>query len=857
MRRIRTSNLGPGAPVGVGRPAAPRLDLPGPVVVAFAAFAALAALAFGAPAPASAQSSGFGNHVVVTGPDEMLIGEPNSAFRPGLVYVYRKSGGSWESVAELSAPDAERQDGFGAVLAVSGNTLFVAQRGGRVHTFAKQGGEWSYTGTPVEGVVEGLDPGCNAYGYCGNEFGLALAAEGDWLLVGEPGVPAGGQARRRGGGEETQPTGAVYAFRRDASGGWVQAQRLEAPAAEPGDAFGASVAVEAGVALIGAPGAAGTGQAGEPGAMEDVAGDDTGVEAAGRVFEYRLQADAWQRAGELRAAPVAEARFGSAVALEGDKALVGAPGTEAETGAAFLFRRTADGSWTEPFELLGRQGGDRLGAAVAIDGDHLWVGAPVDRGIENGMAFVYSGANGDPTEERPGRITFTEEETNAEDLLGLRVAAEGGVAAVTAAGLDHGAGGVFVYERDGSGNWRENGLLVSPPDALPAMVGEERRCPEEGSVEVFDCQDVELLSYVPISMLKAEGDNRGVRMNDNWGWTDPVTGREYAIVGRNDGTSFVDITEPSNPVLVGDLPATPGTPQSQLWRDIKTYEGYAYVVADGAGEHGMQIFDLSRLRDVTDPPAIFEPDALYRGEGPNEVGSTHNVIINEETGFAYLTSGSCGGMHMVDLSEPLEPEFAGCTDEGGTHDAQCLVYEGPDQAYQGREICLRMSGGRFQISDVTNKSNPEEVARTSHPNPAYMHQGWVTPDHRYFIMDDESDVIAGNVETTRTLIWDISDLEDPQLVEEFMGSMPASAHNLYVVGDFTYQANYRYGLHILDTSDPLNPVEVGYFDTAPYQEGPGFSGAWSVYPFFDSGSIVITSMQEGLFVLKKRDRPIS
>ena len=138
-----------------------------------------------------------------------------------------------------------------------------------------------------------------------------------------------------------------------------------------------------------------------------------------------------------------------------------------------------------------------------------------------------------------------------------------------------------------------------------------------------------------------------------------------------------------------------------------------------------------------------------------------------------------------------------------------------------------------------------------------MHQGWLTPDHRYFYQDDESDVIRGNVSTTRTLIWDLSDVEDPALVTEFMGSLPASAHNLYLKDGFAYQANYRYGLHVLDISDPVSPREVGFFDTSPYQDGPGFSGAWSTYPFFESGTVIVTSLQEGLFILKKRDRPVS
>ncbi|MCY3612424.1 MAG: hypothetical protein OXH51_12915, partial [Gemmatimonadetes bacterium] len=68
---------------------------------------------------------------------------------------------------------------------------------------------------------------------------------------------------------------------------------------------------------------------------------------------------------------------------------------------------------------------------------------------------------------------------------------------------------------------------------------------------------------------------------------------------------------------------------------------------------------------------------------------------------------------------------------------------------------------------------------------------------------------------------------------------------------------YRYGLHVLDISDPENPREVAAFDTAPYKEGPGFGGAWSNYPYFESGTVIVTSMQEGLFVLKKRPRPVS
>ena len=791
--------------------------------------------------PGSAQSGSFGNSVVIDG-EALIIGEPNNNFRPGMVYVYRKGASDWIESARLTAPSAERADGFGAVLALSGNTLFVATRAGSLYTYERSGATWAFSGTlTTEGLV-GLDPQCDFNGYCGVDYGISLSADGDWLLVGQARTATDAsrmRTRQRGDGESVPlpPPGTVHAFQRGPDGRWIEQQRIESPAAAGGDAFGAAVSVVGDRALVGAPRASGNGGS---------------LEGAGRVFEYRLVDGLWREGAELTVASEAEALFGATIVSNEGRAVIGAPLSRLGFGAAFVFNLdTATGTWSEGARLDAPEAleGDVFGGSVALDGDDVWVGAPVVRGLETGMAFVFS--DGAVTDMR-----FTEEETNTEDSFGHRVAAGGGIAAVTASGLDHQAGGVFVYERDDSGTWRQEDLLLSAPDALGAVFGEERRC-AEGAVESFDCNDIELLAYIPISLLTAPEAARGIRANDNWGWTDSETGREYALVGRNDGTSFIDITDPTNPVLIGDLPKTPNTPRSQLWRDIKTYGDHAFIVADGAGAHGMQVFDLARLRDVLDPPVVFDPDLLYQGDGLNVVESSHNIIINEETGFAYLTSRGCAGMHMVDISEPMEPTFVGCSEPGGTHDAQCIVYRGPDESYRGREICLRMSGNRFQISDVTDKSSPLELSTASHPNPAYMHQGWVTEDHRYFIMDDESDVIAGNVETTRTLIWELDDLEDPILVKEFFGSLPASAHNLYVKGDFTYQANYRYGLHILDISDPLNPVEVGMFDTSPFETGPGFGGAWSTYPFFDSGTILVTSMQEGLFMLKKRVRPVS
>jgi choice-of-anchor B domain-containing protein len=350
-------------------------------------------------------------------------------------------------------------------------------------------------------------------------------------------------------------------------------------------------------------------------------------------------------------------------------------------------------------------------------------------------------------------------------------------------------------------------------------------------------------------------------LNDIWGWTDPTTNREYALVGRVDGTSFVDVTDPVNPRFIGDLPLTPGA-NPNSWRDIKVYKDHAFIVADGAGQHGMQVFDLTRLRNVANPPAKFTADTVY-----DKIASAHNIAINEETGYAYPIGNSgggetCGGgLHMIDIRVPKVPRFAGCWADkstgnqktGYTHDAMCTSYRGPDTRFTGREICFNASETAVGIADVTEKAAPKRIAVAEYPNTAYAHQGWLSDDHRYFFLDDEGDEISGTVPKTRTLIWDLTKLDEPVLVKEFLGTTAASDHNLYVRGRYMYQSNYVAGLRVVDIADPTNPVEVGYFDTVPWGENtPGFEGSWSNYPYFKSGTIVVSSIGQGLFIVKHR-----
>ena len=158
--------------------------------------------------------------------------------------------------------------------------------------------------------------------------------------------------------------------------------------------------------------------------------------------------------------------------------------------------------------------------------------------------------------------------------------------------------------------------------AWTALTGEQAPC-TDGATGPFDCSQIDLVAFVPLTGLGADP---GTILNDIWGWTDPVTGRDWALVGRSDATAFVDISDPAGPRYAGELPLTEGAIEN-LWRDIKVYQDHAFIVADGAGSHGVQIFDLTQLRDATGPPVTFAETAHYDG-----IASAHNIVINEEDG---------------------------------------------------------------------------------------------------------------------------------------------------------------------------------------------------------------------------------
>ncbi len=789
----------------------------------FAALAAVALVAIPAGAQTSADSeqtyaARFGGTVAISG-DEVFVGESGNVFRPGMIYVYqRDASGQWAEASVLTDEGNRTADRFGGSIVVSGRTLLASVNprnddpAGVVSFYRDDDGNWMPAGLLPHETLDG------------EGFGAALALAGHQAFVGAP------------GGDEQ--AGVVYVYTWSEENGWTETAKLEIEEGED-TAFGGALAVSGTDLLVGAP---------------------STDEGSGTVYHFQLTDAGWTNEGRLPINVVGDsagARAGSALAMSGNMAFVGVPRFAGGNGAVLVFEADEeDGGWDQQTALLPFQGatnlegrrvrfGPRFGSSIVVDGETIWVGTP-------GRSTVYAFRNG---EDGWSVGTITPEETadsQRRSGFGSAMAMAGDLGVIGASRAGRGLGEATIYERTDAG-WTAVATLGSEPESLDPIVGTDVRC-EDGEADMWSCDSVDLVSFLPMKLI---GGKPGITLNDMWGWYDEDTGNEYAIVGRSDGASFIDVTDPSNPVYVGDLPMTEGA-RARAWRDIKVYQNHAFIVSDGAGKHGMQVFDLTRLRGLTEPQ-VFEPDFLYTG-----IANSHNIVMNEETGFAYAVGSSgggetCGGgLHMIDVRNPKQPTFAGCFSDGVTgrrgtgytHDAQCVTYIGPDPDYQGREICIGSNETALSFSDVTDKDNPISISTVTYPNVAYTHQGWLSSDQSLFFSNDEGDEPQGLVETTRTLVWDISDLDDPVLLTEYFATTTETDHNLYILDDLMYESNYGAGLRIIDISDPDNIHEVGFFDTDP---DLGCCGSWSNYPYFRSGAVGVTGGGAGFFMVKKHE----
>lgn len=386
----------------------------------------------------------------------------------------------------------------------------------------------------------------------------------------------------------------------------------------------------------------------------------------------------------------------------------------------------------------------------------------------------------------------------------------------------------------------------------------------------YACDNVDMYSFMNLADLST-GDLPAAgftRTSDIWGWTSS-SGTDITILCMGNAVTFIDSTNPSMPVHVASMFSE--QERAASWCDVKVHKDVAYVVKDSAPAQGIQVFDLTRLAtegNAEYPPAL-EPDVKYQ-----EHGSSHNLAIDNESEFLYsVGSNTCrGGLHMVDISEPLNPTFVGCGDSDGyIHDAQCVVYTGPDARYTGKQICFGFNENTLTIYDVTDKANVQVIFRLGYAGSAYTHQGWLNADMTSLLLNDELDEQRGNTDggRTRTYVWDITDLEDAFETGRFDHPEVSIDHNLYMWGpihrngwggnpaipdtdisdDYAYLSNYCSGVRVMDITqmESGSISQAGFFDTDACS-GATFSGTWSNY-MFPNGVLAAANIGDGVFFL--------
>lgn len=387
----------------------------------------------------------------------------------------------------------------------------------------------------------------------------------------------------------------------------------------------------------------------------------------------------------------------------------------------------------------------------------------------------------------------------------------------------------------------------------------------DGKAGEYACNKIDLKAF-----LRHQDMGSRTRVgNDVWGWTDSSTGKEYGIVGQSDGVAFVLVSPDGSLTYIGRLPTQT---VASSWRDIKVIKNHAYIGSE-APDHGLQIFDLTKLRtaDPANPPtfstSVSDTGLTARFSG---FGSSHNIVASEATDTIVAVGTArglkcAGGLWMIDVSNPRQPQDAGCVAEDGyVHDAVCAIYKGPQLSYRNREICFNFNEDALTIVDISRRAQPRQLSRTTYNGATYTHQGWITEDHKYLLLDDELDEQekAGPAadQHTTTYIVDIQDLANPIFRGVYKSPQVSIDHNQYIYDGISYQSNYGSGLRMVNVSSINSDdsgagfEEIGFFDVRPEDDAQGgeasFHGAWSVFANFNSGNLLVNSIERGLFSLR-------
>lgn len=311
------------------------------------------------------------------------------------------------------------------------------------------------------------------------------------------------------------------------------------------------------------------------------------------------------------------------------------------------------------------------------------------------------------------------------------------------------------------------------------------------------------LSNLPFSTTCA-----GVR-----GYVD-ANNNEYALIGAGNGLAIVDVTDPTNPNLLFNVPAN-----NSLWREVAVYQDYAYTCTEGGG--GVTIIDLSDL------PNSYT-STIYNGDGPiaGQLGSAHTIQVFDEYLYIFGSDIGVGGAVICSLSNPAVPTYVGLYNLDYIHDG----YVRNDTLW-----AAEIYAGQFTVIDVTNKANPTLLATQSTPG-NFTHNTWLSDDSQTLFTTDE-------VQNAPLGSYDITDIQNIQLKDTYLTELMPSeeVHNVRVLDDFLINPSYGSQITIVDALYPDNLIEIASFPTGNYL-------CWDADPYLPSGNIIATDVGGGLYI---------
>lgn len=414
-------------------------------------------------------------------------------------------------------------------------------------------------------------------------------------------------------------------------------------------------------------------------------------------------------------------------------------------------------------------------------------------------------------------------------------------------------------------NFLAHGFIVVDDNGepLPRIVMPKLQAPtacSDGFAGSFPCHNVDFLGHVQLQEIPGQP----LSASNLWGFVDADDGREYAVLGHRGGTAVVDVTDPGNPVIVGNIPGNAST-----WREVKVYQvpdadggphrAYAYISTEAPGG-GLQIIDLGNL-----------PTGISLANTLTEFSTSHTLYISNvdyatnmalpgQQAFLYIAGANVAGgaFRIYDLVDPVNPKLVTPSPAGTgyMHDSTSMLITDNRttqcvNAHNPCEVLVDFNETSVDLWDVTEKNAPMRLSTTTYPTATYVHSGWPSADQRFIIVHDELDELRRGI-NTQIYTLDVSDLGAPSLVTSYIGGTTTTDHNGYTIGNRYYVSHYKRGLVVFDSTNPRALTEIGSFDTylSPSANSAGTDGAWGVYPFLPSGTVLVSDIENGLFMLK-------